>query len=202
MTDPTLTAIETRYAGCRFRSRLEARWARFFDHMSIRWQYEPEGFIVHDRMALATVDTWSYLPDFWLPELGMWAEVKGSWDTESARRFLSTAAYLSEGGHDVLLLPAMPRINGDQFPTLSVFHLEDDALSEHAWHPWCGTDTAPYMHQMRVVAQQGDMQCTPTDLLGHWRWRMRGQGTPPAVLAYIRAIESARSARFEHGECG
>lgn len=27
----TITAIETRYAGCHFRSRLEARWAVFFD---------------------------------------------------------------------------------------------------------------------------------------------------------------------------
>lgn len=30
---PTIRAIETRYAGCRFRSRLEARWAVFFDHL-------------------------------------------------------------------------------------------------------------------------------------------------------------------------
>lgn len=35
--------IETRYAGCRFRSRLEARWAVFFDALKIEWEYEPEG---------------------------------------------------------------------------------------------------------------------------------------------------------------
>ncbi len=32
--------IETRYAGCRFRSRLEARWTVFFDHLGIEWEYE------------------------------------------------------------------------------------------------------------------------------------------------------------------
>lgn len=50
-----MKAIETRYAGCRFRSRLEARWAVFLDAMEIRWEYEPEGF--------ETSAGW-YLPDF------------------------------------------------------------------------------------------------------------------------------------------
>lgn len=36
--------IETLYRGYRFRSRLEARWAVFFDVAGIAWQYEPEGF--------------------------------------------------------------------------------------------------------------------------------------------------------------
>jgi len=31
----TIKAIETRYAGCFFRSRLEARWAVAFDHDSV-----------------------------------------------------------------------------------------------------------------------------------------------------------------------
>jgi hypothetical protein len=48
--------IQTRYAGCHFRSRLEARWAVFFDRLEIEWQYEPEGFDL-GRAG------W-YLPDF------------------------------------------------------------------------------------------------------------------------------------------
>jgi len=63
-----VTAIETRYAGCRFRSRLEARWAVFFDTLGVAWQYEPQGFVVDDR---------AYLPDFLLTECGTWVEVKG-----------------------------------------------------------------------------------------------------------------------------
>lgn len=39
-----IQAIETSYKGCRFRSRLEARYAVFFDALGIEWQYEPQGF--------------------------------------------------------------------------------------------------------------------------------------------------------------
>jgi len=61
--------IETDYKGCRFRSRLEARWAVFFDALDIEWDYEPEGF---------ELDGTRYLPDFWLPGIDIWVEVKGS----------------------------------------------------------------------------------------------------------------------------
>lgn len=64
----TIKAIETQYAGCRFRSRLEARWAVFFDKVDIEWQYEPQGF---------ETPAGRYLPDFYLPQGGAWIEVKG-----------------------------------------------------------------------------------------------------------------------------
>lgn len=71
-----MKAIETQYKGYRFRSRLEARWAVFFDMLGIEWRYEPEGFELSDGTR--------YLPDFHLPafEGGMWVEVKpenGDW---------------------------------------------------------------------------------------------------------------------------
>ena len=62
--------IETVYNGYRFRSRLEARWAVFFDVLEIEYDYEPEGF---------DLDGLWYLPDFWLPNLGQggtWIEIK------------------------------------------------------------------------------------------------------------------------------
>lgn len=48
--------IETIYNGHRFRSRLEARWAVFFDACGIGYEYEPEGFQFEDGTK--------YLPDF------------------------------------------------------------------------------------------------------------------------------------------
>jgi hypothetical protein len=39
-----IKAIPTVYAGVRFRSRLEARWAAFFDSCGWAWEYEPEFF--------------------------------------------------------------------------------------------------------------------------------------------------------------
>lgn len=64
-----IKAIETVYNGYRFRSRLEARWAVFFDTLGIEYQYEPEGFDLGEA-------GW-YLPDFWLPEQKCWIEIKG-----------------------------------------------------------------------------------------------------------------------------
>lgn len=68
-----MKAIETFYGGCRFRSRLEARWAVFFDYLDIPWLYEPQGYQIGNRYE----KTVNYLPDFWLPRDGLWAEVKG-----------------------------------------------------------------------------------------------------------------------------
>lgn len=39
-----MKAIETRYNGILFRSRLEARWAAMFDLLGWRWTYEPTEF--------------------------------------------------------------------------------------------------------------------------------------------------------------
>lgn len=47
-------AIPTTYRGVRMRSRLEARWAAFFDAIDWPWQYEP-------------FDLSGYIPDFVLP---------------------------------------------------------------------------------------------------------------------------------------
>lgn len=65
----TIKAIQTQYKGYHFRSRLEARWAVFFDALGLEWEYEPEGFELGDGVY--------YLPDFYLPKLKAWVEVKG-----------------------------------------------------------------------------------------------------------------------------
>lgn len=67
-------AIPTVYGGQKFRSRLEARWAYFFDSLKIPYIYEPEGL---------DIDGVKYLPDFYLPDCKQWFEVKGvmkEWD--------------------------------------------------------------------------------------------------------------------------
>ena len=71
-----IKAIETVYNGYRFRSRLEARWAVFFDMLGIKYEYEKEGYDLNGV---------SYLPDFWLPELKRWIEIKGQEPTEEEK---------------------------------------------------------------------------------------------------------------------
>lgn len=64
-----LKAINTFYNGNYYRSRLEARWAVFFDEIGIEYEYENEGY---------DLDGLYYLPDFWFPKFngGCFGEVK------------------------------------------------------------------------------------------------------------------------------
>lgn len=71
-----IQAIETVYAGIKFRSRLEARWAVFMDTLGVTWEYETEGFLLPDGVG--------YLPDFFVPTIG-WIEVKPSYEQDNGK---------------------------------------------------------------------------------------------------------------------
>lgn len=62
-----MKALQSTYNGVTFRSRTEGRWAVFFEKVGLAWNYEPEGF---------SLLSGNYLPDFFLPELNLWFEVK------------------------------------------------------------------------------------------------------------------------------
>ena len=79
------------------RSRVEAKWAIYFDAMGFSWEYELEGY---------ELDGIRYLPDFWLPQISMWAEVKAGPFTETEREKCRLLATLS--GHDCLMLDGPP----------------------------------------------------------------------------------------------
>jgi hypothetical protein len=81
-----IQAIETNYAGCRFRSRLEARWAVFFDHARLlrsdrtfEWAYEPANFRLANGYYIPDFRTRLIGPDGFLEE---WFEVKGQPPTD------------------------------------------------------------------------------------------------------------------------
>src|SRR5574341_1546952 len=59
--------IETKYNGYKFRSRLEARWAVFFDNIGLPFEYEPEGY---------DLDGIAYLPDFYIPAWDAFVDIK------------------------------------------------------------------------------------------------------------------------------
>jgi len=96
-TAPFVRAIETKYKGYRFRSRLEARWAVFFDQMEYTWRYEDEGF---------ELPSGRYLPDFRIEtsrtEKPLFVEIKGQEPSEVEKlKCFELAVY---SGCDVLLL--------------------------------------------------------------------------------------------------
>jgi hypothetical protein len=124
-----MKAIETVYANHRFRSRLEARYAVFFNTLGVKWQYEKEGF---------DLDGLYYLPDFWLPELRYWVEIKGEEPTETDLEKCSrlAQAQTQESEIRVFISGSLPQ---EGSPTCLAF-LRDGHIERREWLvcPWCG----------------------------------------------------------------
>ncbi len=206
-----MKAIETVYAGCRFRSRLEARWAVFFDQLGISWEYEPEGFEFHGHR---------YLPDFWLPNAGpqwgsgTYVEVKGSDDqlTQDYKRKLGWAIdYHSTplSHHGLLLLGPIPHVANREIVGWS--HLRWAKGVQHDLVTWDASHSPVRLSKMEQF--EGD-NCDGDDgipadtsvlpvFVEPLQWR-RGveswwQPSHPRIDA---AYDMARSARFEFGESG
>lgn len=191
----TIRAIETRYAGCRFRSRLEARWAVFFDHLDIAWEYEPQGYEVTHRIT-QTEGTFRYLPDFWLPDLGVWAEIKGELDTTETTRLLDAAASLSSnngggchdhGGNNLAVFGSLTASTDIGMPVL--LHLHKGDLEASCL--WCG----PHTRSVKVADdspwRRPDAGAT---ILRGWYCR-----THSADRHIAAARDAARTTRFEFG---
>jgi hypothetical protein len=101
MTDKqfAIQPIETTYNGVKYRSRTEARWAVFFDSIGLRAQYEADGFLIREG---------GYLPDFWLPDVRVFLEVKGVEPTIEERTKCS--ALTTAASCDVLIAIGAPEM--------------------------------------------------------------------------------------------
>jgi len=219
-----MKAIETRYKGYRFRSRLEARWAVFFDALGVRWEYERQGFDLGSAGC--------YLPDFFIPDMNLWVEVKPDADIDLAdwvkveafqKELLAKEREASRSDERVgpsesaLVCVGTPGYFGGKHSYR--LHYSLGSAVEHFFHcPLCrrlatGSVWGPnprYPSNTEWMAQ-----CMACDI-----WD-RGQehGRDPYPGAYFhkglvscpdeagvitaelrRAYTAARSARFEHGE--
>lgn len=162
-----IKAIETHYKGYRFRSRLEARWAVYFDSLGIKWEYEKEGYDLGKA-------GW-YLPDFWLPQVNMWAEVKGKKFTKKEIKKCEELDKMT--GYPCLFLQGMPDFCV-YFATNDMDYLVTDHhgyhIDEHRFFTNCGCAVG-YPEPFEAMDW----------MIDEW---------------FERAITNARSARFEHGE--
>jgi hypothetical protein len=190
---PTIKAIETFYAGCCFRSRLEARWAVFFDHLDIEWQYELEGFELPDGTR--------YLPDFYMPEQDLWLEIKGDpGDDRGQEKFFKFA----EHARAVMFVGNIPdpRQVEEYGPRgLCCGHFSGD--HDYAWCvcPECGRFGIEFdARGARVCGGVGTyLGVTRGERCGRAVGDKSYSGNDPRILD---AYAAARSARFEHGEKG
>ena len=84
--------------GYRLRSYTELLWARVLEAAEIFYLYEPD---------LVRVDEGYYLPDFWLPNVGIYLEVKGKNPTEE--EIQKADAVMERTGREVMFLVGRPQ---------------------------------------------------------------------------------------------
>ena len=178
-----ITAIPTQYAGYKFRSRLEARWAVAFDEWELDWNYEDQGYYVDTDIGRI-----KYLPDFWLSDSRQWVEVKGYLDPDGMHRLYYLACAMAkcgDDGADIAVLGDMPRRRSILWPAQLHFH-------DRLWAvPWSTEPGCPLARPRVAVEPTADMAQHLTDgfPFGHPDWAED-------------ALDRARQARFEWGEHG
>jgi hypothetical protein len=189
--------IETHYNGYRFRSRLEARWAVYFDLLHVKYEYEPEGFVVNGKC---------YLPDFYLPELNSYFEVKhstfyGSKAVDVREKLKAIAdekncfAMLCRGDpvdNDIrIYIPAM------NLWTTAEFLKEAEVMDDDLFH----------YHKVFDFGIVAGYRYSKTDLKCETKNGLSSRQIIPFNTVYsyncipYEEQKRARQARFEHGEC-
>lgn len=164
--------IETIYNGYRFRSRLEARWAVFFDYINFEYQYEPEGFSLGDG--------YYYLPDFYLPENDSWVEIKGMEIDDKTHEKLIRFCY---GKCDFLSGGSKFRILQGQIPNQLGKGIQCyNYISPEEYKTFKGRKNKESMKR-GFFAEGIWIPARPYELI-------------------VNGLLKARQARFEHGECG
>ncbi len=213
MTEAAIKPIQTRYKGYHFRSRLEARWAVFFDALGMSWEYEPQGFDLGGT---------HYLPDFRISSddgLVRWYEIKpkGSTDLSKFDQFADLLYEAHEERNkagDYSESFRADLVSGDPYDN---FFDQGAVFCPRCWEPlsiqncWGQTGDDGFAFSCHTC----DME---TESGGGNPWRKGFANIPYTphkglILAkqsdYIEGIAridaaciQSRSARFEHGECG
>lgn len=198
-----IRAIQTEYRGHLFRSRLEARWAVFFDALGVRWLYEHEGF---------ATPSGPYLPDFILPDLRLIVEVKPDQLDASTLAPLCVPSLCHVARalgcratvHDEIPDPTEfgvsgPLVPSDRWPVIfwhkhqGAAHLGGDINYQWCACPACNAIGFEYDgRSSRVTHREG---CPITEST---HGKMYAADHPSVLDAY----RAARSARFEHGHSG
>ncbi|WP_159943326.1 MULTISPECIES: hypothetical protein [unclassified Nocardiopsis] len=223
--------IETHYAGYRFRSRIEARWAVFFDHLGITWEYEPEGYLIDGK---------PYLPDFLVypnTDLEFWLEIKGTFPSDEE---IEKAQGLAEGtGIRAFVYFTKLEVPAPEMSQITTMSEYMDGPGKWVWdnqEGWLNIGGGPPQWQVglkptafllgsnpgfarkprsdswwwtdcwfcgRVILKlYGQIGVCPQHHVGDWV----DEGLYPRFAhrtpRLLEAYRAARSARFEHGEKG
>ena len=191
-----LKAIQTLYKGYLFRSRLEARWAVFFDACGVEYEYEPEGYDLGNGLK--------YLPDFLLHGVDgrdsgdLYVEVKGNMDDYDAiriKRFvelgLENPNVYENSKTATLVVGKIP--DGDRIEDITQY-ISIKAYEDHGRWP----------NEFNFETIDGDYFAAHPGVNLAGKFELFGDDS--SYLADMdsvrteRAYRLARCARFEHGE--
>lgn len=221
-----IQAIETVYKGYSFRSRLEARWAVFFDVLGFSWEYEKEGYYVgwvyHEENCQAmkhpyrekdcdcTAKRTMYLPDFWLKDTETWVEVKGDYQNFDFDSLVAAVdwgvglPYVSDStgtARGLLLLGSIPQATSYFWPTHPIL--------QHNKGGWANTANFSDSYLLDVESTYevyfdsswgGGYEDLEKFVKKYWSAAYGYRKKCPSEI--VKAYKAARSARFEHGESG
>ena len=193
----TVKPLETLYNGYRFRSRLEARWAVFFDALGVKYEYEPQGFDLGNGMY--------YLPDFKVKCYGcrgnyeletpfdLYIEVKGTMTGTDMKKIKAFADEYDDNGCIGIRNPIL--IVGD-IPSAGESH---DSCEVKAYEPMDGFDICPFNYE----TVDGDYFAAYPAARGNkfYLWGDDSNYINDEDIDRVeKAYDLARKARFEHGE--
>lgn len=194
-----INAIETVYKDYRFRSRLEARWAVFFDTLGIKYEYEHEGFNLNENGY--------YLPDFWLPIFECYVEIKPflTGEIKKSRDLLKN--FSSEIG-PILLLIDTPQSEREEQGIINCLDTTETGTggiyNNLMSFKYCERCEKPiiFVHEDGRLYEDRRSLCN-----ADWKsWDSWGLNCFQKHQYYLSnekrnlAIAKARQARFEHGE--
>lgn len=145
---PKIKSKRIRYAGNYFRSITEAKWAVFFDLLSITYEYEKE----YSEVEAGCRVVW-YKPDFYLPGLYKYIEIKPK---KPEGTELTKAAGWSEDRGDIVVLfdlnpPKEDTESGWMFMYTEYF--KKATLEKNVW--WCECPRCGKID----LCQLGEVQC-------------------------------------------
>lgn len=201
-----IKAISTIYNGYKFRSRLEAKWAVYFDALRIKYEYEPEGYVFNDGTC--------YLPDFYLPQMEAYFEVKPhSISEKDACEAKEKLEYLAEGTNKFAMLCYGDPIDNE----IQIYgHFGCDGYLTSRWIAAefikkidaLDDDTFNVCRLCNVGVVVGDRYESKAFSV----FKPNTKECPVVVLPFNEVFsfdgipyneqEYARQARFEYGECG
>jgi hypothetical protein len=174
-----MKAIETVYRGYRFRSRLEARWAVFFDTLGVKWEYEPEGF---------SLPSGPYLPDFFVyanedsgsfkrhgSGTGYWVEIKPVWPSDRERAMALDLA--NETNHTCYIVVGPPMSGPILYANRGQADLAKEFLAD------CGNEIKLWLAGFVAEGMPDDKFYVSS-------------------RKFDQSVAAARQARFEHGQVG